>query len=100
MGNLNKDQIKLNNIWSERYAKNIELLLKKYNEDSDEDMRKSHLKCKTCFYLRSGIAGQGFTHCICQNCGKGITHHNTDVPKYCKDCSNKYNACVKCGANI
>lgn len=56
--------------------------------------------CKKCLVDRCFIAGQGFTKWTCTKCGKEFEHHNTDKPKICKECSEKYNLCEKCGESI
>ena len=52
--------------------------------------------CNKCL-MDKYIAGQAFTEWFCVECGKNDMHHNTHVPKYCKECSEKLNVCEMCG---
>ena len=57
--------------------------------------------CKKCREESKGVfAGQGFRDFICQLCGNTDTWCNTDVPKFCYDCSNKLNMCQRCGGPV
>ena len=55
-------------------------------------------KCKEA--SRGTFVGQGFTDYTCIICGKEETWHNTDVPKFCRECSDRLNICQKCGASL
>ena len=57
------------------------------------------MECKKC-KMDKGLAGQGFTPFICEKCGKRTYHHNTNIPKFCDECSKKYNICEKCGVSL
>ena len=52
--------------------------------------------CKKCL-TDNYVAGQAFRDWKCENCGKTFIHHNTHVPKYCPECSEKLNKCEQCG---
>lgn len=53
--------------------------------------------CKLCsFENKHVMCGQGFTSYICEKCGKEYTHHNTNTPKVCPECSEKLNICQQC----
>ena len=57
--------------------------------------------CKKCYWEQKGmLSGQGFTDFICALCGKRDTWGNTDVPKFCHECSEKLNMCQRCGADL
>lgn len=58
--------------------------------------------CKDCQLekLQGTISGQGFTSWICQECGQQFIHHNTNVPKVCKNCSDKLHICEQCAKLI
>ncbi|MFA5407003.1 MAG: hypothetical protein WC307_06625 [Candidatus Nanoarchaeia archaeon] len=45
-------------------------------------------------------AGQAFTYYKCDNCGKKDLWHNTNVPKICANCAEKYKRCIKCGEKM
>ena len=57
--------------------------------------------CKKCKWEEKGmLSGQGFTDFTCQLCGKTDTWHNTNVPKFCHECSKKLDMCQRCGGSI
>ena len=57
--------------------------------------------CKKCLFKEKGmLSGQGFTNFKCVLCGKIDTWHNTNVPKFCHECSDQLDMCQRCGADI
>lgn len=57
--------------------------------------------CKKCERKEKGMfAGQGFRDFTCQLCGKTDTWHNTNVPKFCSECSRKLDMCQRCGGSL
>lgn len=57
------------------------------------------MECIKCMMDKS-VSGQAFTKFVCEKCGKEDWHHNTAVPRFCSECSRKYNICEKCGENL
>ena len=55
--------------------------------------------CEHCAKKRF-VCGSAFTTYVCQKCGKEFLHHNTCIPKICKECSIKYNICQRCGTKL
>lgn len=54
-----------------------------------------------CGECRKGqIAGSGFTPYKCGYCKKGFSHSNTNVPKYCTVCADKYAKCRWCATPL
>lgn len=97
---LTTEKIANNTHWAERYAANMQNRLNQYQADDRKASRIRDRLCRTCYYLRGGLAGQAFTSYTCQECGKEQSHPNTAVPKYCAACSDKYGACQDCGADM
>ena len=57
--------------------------------------------CKKCYWDNKGmVSGQAFTDFECALCGRTDMWHNTDVPKFCRECSEKFNMCQRCGADM
>ena len=53
------------------------------------------IRCK--IEQAGGMSGQAFTAFKCEKCGEMNMHYNTNVPKICSKCSEKYNICERCG---
>lgn len=54
--------------------------------------------CKKCEFKEKGmLSGQGFRDFTCVLCGKTDTWCNTNVPRFCYECSKKLNICQRCG---
>lgn len=70
--------------------------------DAMHENRLAVRECKPCFYWKtsSRIALRAATTFVCQNCGEESEHPNTNVPRYCLTCADRYNACCRCGANL
>lgn len=94
-----EQQKKVATFYSLKTAERMKRRLKEYEDDSDKESRLSRKLCKSCHYLKSSIAGQAFTKYNCQHCGEEHHHPNTNVPKYCSACSDKFDMCKKCGAS-
>ena len=60
-----------------------------------EDKMTVCTKCK--IEQAGGMSGQAFTAFKCEKCGEMNMHYNTNVPKICSKCSEKYNICERCG---
>ena len=57
--------------------------------------------CKKCYWEEKGmLSGQGFTDFVCQICDKTDTWANTNVPRFCHECSKKLNICQRCGGKL
>ena len=57
--------------------------------------------CIRCKIEQAGmVGGQAFTAFKCEKCGEMSMHYNTNVPKICSKCSEKYNICERCGQPI
>ena len=57
--------------------------------------------CKKCEEKeREMVSGQGFRDFTCQLCGRVDTWYNTNIPKFCHECSDKLNMCQRCGADL
>ena len=57
--------------------------------------------CKKCYWEQKGmLSGQGFTAFTCALCGKQDTWHNTNIPKFCHECSKRLNICQRCGVEL
>ena len=94
------EQIKLDTHWAKRYYETQKKVLDDYEKDVDKERRIRRRECKTCHYLRNGVAGQALTSFECRLCKAGGTNPNTRVPKYCNKCSEKFDMCAKCGAEM
>ena len=68
--------------------------------DSKAAARLYSQECKTCFYLRGSVCGQAFTSYICGLCGTEQMHHNTCVPRLCRECATANELCRQCGGDI
>lgn len=57
--------------------------------------------CEKCYWEEKGmLSGQGFTEFTCAICDKKEMWHNTNVPKFCSECSEKLGICQRCGADL
>lgn len=101
MYKLTEDEIRKNNHYAKRKFTEMEEMLNGYRFDPKVIKRKESQECKSCFYLRGDrFSTQAFRDYDCRNCGKTSQWHNGDAPRFCSECSNIHNACVRCGANI
>ncbi len=100
MDELTNEKIQRNTYYAERYYLSIKESINNYETDIKKDYRIKIQECKTCFYIKSGFAGQAFTKYICRNCGEEKYHPNTSVPVYCKECAERFDICQKCGAEL
>lgn len=82
--------------WAEEY---IEKAMD-YLSDSGKKLRFERKYCKFCFYIASGIGGCAMTKSNCKCCGKEIMNGSTNVNRICNECSDEYNLCIKCGADL
>ena len=70
-------------------------------EDIEQKKRILSCECKLCYYIyRQRLAGSAFTKWKCRGCDKTFNHHNTNVPKFCRDCSELYRVCITCGGDL
>ena len=54
--------------------------------------------CKKCYWEEKGmLSGHGFTDFTCELCERQDTWHNTNTPRFCYECSKKFNMCQRCG---
>ncbi len=71
------------------------------SHDWEKVERLRQRKCQACYYVwGSGIVLQGRTGWECHGCGSAKMASTSDTFKLCDDCSDKYGACRKCGADI
>lgn len=94
------EQIKWDTHWSKRYYLERKSALSNYENDVAKDRRVHIQECKTCYYLRGGLAMQAFTEYTCKHCKKSCMHHNSRTPKYCPECSTDLKVCNKCGSEM
>lgn len=97
---LTEEKIKNETYYSTMYYENMKKSIDHYEKDPRKKARLDQLLCKTCFYLKSGIAGQAFTNYSCRNCGKESSHPNTNTPKYCHQCGEENSCCVRCASKL
>ncbi|PEP21502.1 hypothetical protein [Bacillus wiedmannii] len=90
----------LNTMWSVRYYKQQKKAIEEYESDINKEQRKEERECKACHYLKGGGALQSFTEYTCKHCKKKSAHYDSRVPKYCNKCSDTFDICVRCGADI
>lgn len=93
-------EIQDNTFWTKRYHERLKKKLLECETDSGSIARLHLATCKVCYYLRGGLAGQAFTSYTCKGCGDVHQHPNTDVPQYCKQCSERYHICIRCGGTL
>lgn len=67
-----------------------------YRNDTRKKERKASRACKVCYYVPR-IGGHAMTESECHCCGKTFWNSSTAVDKLCKECADKYKACVRCG---
>lgn len=68
--------------------------------DTQKSARLSRLQCPACFYLRNPVSGNSFAPYVCEGCGQEHQHHNTAVPRLCRECASTFGACRSCGADL
>ncbi|GAB6429000.1 hypothetical protein bcgnr5378_28770 [Bacillus cereus] len=95
-----KEKLKMSTYWSEHYYLQQKKAIEQYEQDEQKEIRKSERECKTCFYLKKGGSLQAFTSYKCGLCDREDRYHNSRVPKYCTECADKLNICVRCGAEV
>lgn len=69
-------------------------------KDKEKKFRMETPTCPYCYYLRSMLAGSGFTPFTCTNCNKSFQHSNTNVPKLCRACAKELWVCVHCAGEL
>ena len=58
-------------------------------------------ECKKCKWEEKHMmAGQGFRGFTCAICGRADVWPNTNIPKICHVCSEKFNICQRCGGSL
>lgn len=72
----------------------------RYAAGLDQKSRLPENKCRYCFYMGGGLAGQAFTNWKCVVCDKEDLWPNTAVPKVCSKCAKKNELCVTCGGDV
>ena len=81
----------------ERLFKNAERL----KEDPLKEERLLRKKCLYCYYVvGDGIVLSGFNRKNCGICNNEMVFYSSNVSKYCIICSDAYNICIKCGADL
>ena len=57
--------------------------------------------CEKCYWEEKGmLSGQAFSAYTCALCDKTETWHNTNVPKFCSECSERLQMCQRCGGDL
>ena len=97
MNKLTFQNIENNTYFAEQRYRELKKRLDSYDNDDKKEYRLKKRYCKSCQYLRGGLAGQAFTNFNCKNCGVECSHPNTDLDKYCAKCADEHDVCVKCG---
>ena len=97
---LTKEKIQTETHYAHMHYEHLKKNLEQYEKDAKQTYRQSHFLCKTCFYLKSGFAGQAFTRFECKNCEKEVHHPNTDTPKYCNECAANHSCCIRCASEL
>lgn len=101
MTKLKKNQLNIYTHYAEQHYEDMVRNVNNYELDEKSTTRLLRRECKTCFYLKGDrIVTQAFADYECKNCESKHTYHNGGVPKYCKDCSNEYGICVRCGSEL
>lgn len=80
----------------EKMKKSVEI----YEKDEKKNVRIESQLCKTCFYLRKPVTLKTIFSYTCTVCEKEETYHNSNTPKYCKECASTHDVCVKCGSTV
>ena len=72
------------------------VLIEKENSRLKERLERTQ-KWAYFYQLRKvqGLAGQAFTSFVCAACDKEDTYHNTNVPIFCEECTDKIKAKLK-----
>ena len=87
--------------WSDRREQRMRDALESFDTDHLKEHREKIGQCRSCYYLQGGVlAGQAFTGWECKNCSKAAMHPNTNVPKICKECSDRHKLCTACGGKL
>lgn len=94
------EDIDRNTYCSNRAAASQQEAVEDWRADQEHDARKLRSECKTCYYLRGGVAGQAFTRWTCILCGDERQHHNTMTPRVCEPCAKLAKVCVLCGGDV
>ena len=82
------------------YSKDIIKCAMAFLTDHDKAGRKKKLECKACYYMRtSRIGGAAMTQVACGICDKVIMYGSTNTDAMCRECAEKYQLCVYCGAD-
>lgn len=74
--------------------------IERYVADEKREGRLKQLECRTCFYLRTAVAGAAFTPGKCEECEQTFQHPNTAVPPYCESCATTHQVCRRCGSAL
>lgn len=82
------------------YVRETIKLAKVLELDTDRVARLKALRCKMCFYVKSGICGQAFTERQCGLCDEMLLSGNTNVNVLCYSCGKDNGLCVECGADV
>jgi len=65
----------------------------------DVERRRAHMECSMCWSPHA-VSGRAMTPFVCERCGRSAMHSNTDVPRFCKECAQRYNMCCRCGGPV
>lgn len=85
---------------SKRMAEEAIEHVRAFETDPNPNARRVAGLCRTCMYLRGGMAGQAFTAWACGICATEGMHPNTNTPRVCKECATAHQLCVQCGGDV
>lgn len=98
---ISDQQLDINTFWSVQYYEDMLMKIHNYDRDEKSTTRLVRRECKTCFYLKGDrVVLHAFTDYKCDACESEHTHHDSGLPKYCKDCSLEFEICVRCGGKL
>jgi len=86
--------------WNNEHARFQAAHLVQYFADLESESRMKAWRCKFCFYLARGIAGQAFTKSACTACGVEMLFPTTSTDNLCEKCAKKMKLCKHCGAHM
>lgn len=97
----NKEESKQVTISNKREVEKIKNRLFNYENDINRIERLKVHKCKYCYYINCDrVVMDIITEGVCKNCAKFTLYPDNHTDRYCDKCSEKYNICKHCGAQL